>query len=189
MTGSQIGSAAIGGMTRGATFSPCRRWRYALWREWGDPSRRVAFIGLNPSTADETEDDPTMRRCIAFARDWGFGAFDMLNLFAWRSTDPLGLLSAPEPVGPDNDRHLRAVMDRASRIVIAWGSHRKGGLPAIIADRVRVVQPMLRAHGIVGAALGPIEVGHLGLNADGNPKHPLYLPAITPFERITYQPL
>ena len=74
-----------------ATFSPCRRWRYTLLRRW-EPANLivVAFIGLNPSTADETLDDPTIRRCIGFAKAWGAGGMYMLNLFGWRSTDPAG---------------------------------------------------------------------------------------------------
>ena len=74
-------------MERGADISPCGRYRYSLWRKWG-PGATCMFVGLNPSTADETADDPTIRRCMAFARDWGYGALCMANLFAYRATDP-----------------------------------------------------------------------------------------------------
>jgi len=80
-----------------AAFSPCRTFRYSLWHQWGDDSLGYAmFIGLNPSTADETLDDPTVRRCINFARDWGYGALCMTNLFAFRSTDPSVMKAHPD---------------------------------------------------------------------------------------------
>ena len=90
-------------LARETVFSPCRRWRYTLWRDWmddvleleeraGNNSAKYAmFIGLNPSTADETRDDPTVRRCVGFAKSWGYGALCMTNIFAWRDTDPAGM--------------------------------------------------------------------------------------------------
>jgi hypothetical protein len=92
---------------RAAVLSECGRYRYVLTRTWDHDLAACAFIGLNPSTADAHEDDPTIRRCIRFARDWGHGGLIMLNLFAWRSTDPRGLLDAIFPVGPPADpRHV-----------------------------------------------------------------------------------
>lgn len=144
--------------TKGATFSPCRTWRYELWRRWGrEPERYCAFIGLNPSTADETNDDPTIRRCIGFAKRWGFSGLYMLNLFAFRSTDPTGLKTANDPVGPENNLHLMRICDSAELVIAAWGVH------GTYLDR----------HKKVLSLLGPLHC--LGTTKDGHPKHPLYL--------------
>ena len=90
---------------RKTRFSPCRRYRYTLWRDWNPllPDNVYAmFIGLNPSTADETNDDPTIRRCINFAKSWGCDSFCMTNIFAFRATDPKVMIAEPEPVGIDH---------------------------------------------------------------------------------------
>lgn len=127
---------------RKCVFSPCGKYRYTLWREWGDealrnfepedphhqylignPSQYVQFIGLNPSTATDTVDDPTIRRCKDFARRWGFGAMCMTNLFAFRATDPNDMKVAVEPVGTDNDRWLLKIASEAGLVVAAWGNH------------------------------------------------------------------
>lgn len=81
------------------------------------------FVGLNPSTADELLDDPTIRRCVAFARSWGYGALCMTNLFAFRATDPDVMKSADDPVGPENDQHLQDLANGASVVIAAWGVH------------------------------------------------------------------
>lgn len=118
----------------------------------------MAFIGLNPSTADETEDDPTVRRCINFAMDWGYDGMVMLNAFAFRATDPKVMKTHPEPVGPDNDAALKHWSDRVPRVVACWGTHgAHQGREAV----VRRLIPHLSV---------------LGLTKDGHPKHPLYLP-------------
>jgi hypothetical protein len=150
-----------------ATFSPCRTYRYTLMRQWesGTPDFAV-FIGLNPSTADEVYDDPTIRRCIGFARSWGMGGLVMLNLFAFRATRPadmFGEVSFIDIVGPENDGHISDVCDLAQIVVAAWGNHGKFmGRDA----KVRALVPGLQV---------------LRLNKDGSPAHPLYLPArLTP---------
>jgi hypothetical protein len=158
----------------GATFSECRKYRYRLWRVWGDPTNRLAVVSLNPSTADEFVDDPTVRRDIGFAKLWGFGALDKLNMFAWRSTDPAGLLVPDDPVGPSNNKYIIETAHAASRVVMAWGSHAK--IRALLEPRAREVVAMLRA--CVGS-----ELGTFGRNANGQPKHPLYLAKTTPFVR------
>lgn len=145
-------------MKSGATFSPCRKWRYTLWREWDSELPTMCVIGLNPSTADETKDDPTIRRCIGFARDWGFGKLTMLNIFAWRDTDPRGMKAAAEPVGADNDMAIIVATNTHHLTIAAWGVH------GAFKDRGEEVRAMLQ------------EVYHLGLTKDGHPKHPLYLP-------------
>lgn len=149
-----------------AVFSPCRTYRYALERRWG-PGRFALFVGLNPSTADETEDDPTIRRCIGFAKSWGCGGLLMGNLFALRSTDPKGLRTVDDPVGPDNDVWLTTLSARAGIVVAAWGA-----------------DPMATPRCDYALdALGD-DVWCLGVTKAGAPKHPLYLAkatALVPF--------
>lgn len=142
----------------GAHFSPCRRWRYDLWRSWIGGDGYAMFIGLNPSTADETRDDPTVRRCIRFAQAWGYAGLCMTNIFAWRDTDPRGMKAAADPVGPENDRVLRARAADAGVVVAAWGMH-----GAFMGRGARVA-----------AMLGPLHC--LRVTAGGFPAHPLYLP-------------
>lgn len=143
----------------GAVFSRCRTWRYYLWRTWGD-GPRVAFIGLNPSTADEKADDPTIRRCIGFAKDWGYDGLLMLNLFAFRSTKPEGLRGVADPIGPENDRTIRRVAELIAELIAAWGMNDFGG-------RGDYVSALLVPDG---------KLKCLGVTKDGYPRHPLYLP-------------
>jgi hypothetical protein len=143
---------------RSATFSPCRTWRYALERQWGDrPALMV--VGLNPSTADETHDDPTVRRCIDFARRWGFGRLVMANLFAFRATDPDVMRAAADPVGAENDGRLLERAADAGMVLAAWGVH--GGH----LDRDRAALPLLG------------KAWCLGETKAGFPRHPLYMRA------------
>jgi hypothetical protein len=145
-------------MERTADFSPCRRYRYALWRTWGGITGYAMFVGLNPSTADETEDDPTIRRCIAFAKEWGYGGLCMTNLFAYRATQPTDMMNADDPVGPDNDDWLRDAGGGASVVVAAWGVN------GTFSGRNTAVRKTLpRLH-------------YLRLTKAGHPGHPLYLP-------------
>ena len=120
-------------------------------------------IGLNPSTADETQDDPTIRRCKRFAKDWGYGGLIMTNLFAIRATDPKEMIKHPEPVGEDNNDWLSASAKDAGIILAAWGA--KGGHK----NRDRVVKFLLRKNRIMC----------LGLTKQGQPKRPLYIKADT----------
>lgn len=148
----------------GAAFSPCRTWRYALWRIWDADLPRCAFIGLNPSTADEKADDPTIRKCIGFATRWGFGGVKMLNLYAFRATDPAEMIAARDPVGPGNcpEEFTRDV----DCIVAAWGSLR-------MAWRSRVNWESVIAE--TCERIGkPLDC--LRLTKDGSPWHPLYVP-------------
>jgi hypothetical protein len=137
-------------------------WRYSLTREvalTGDGM--VTFVGLNPSTADENADDPTIRRCVRFARDWGFATLKMVNLYAYRSTDPRNLrLCAPsDAIGPENDHVLSIVFGGSDLIVAAWG---------VRAGPERVAE-------VMGWPIRPSVC--LGLTKDGHPRHPLYVPA------------
>lgn len=120
----------------------------------------MTFIGLNPSTADETVDDPTIRRCMRFARDWGFDRLKMVNLYALRSTDPKGLWLADDPVGPENDDNLWRVFDESDRIVAAWG---------VNARPERLAQ--------FAATFSGCQFWALGVTKDGAPRHPLYMRA------------
>lgn len=153
-----------GQVKRGATLSRDGLYRYTLRRAWGS-GPFVAFVGLNPSTADATQDDPTIRRCIRFARDWGYDGLVMLNLFAYRATNPktLTLMTAAgeDPVGRGNDEVLAAVCEQAALIVQAWGSFRLG------VERAR-------SEAVVYALGGESCV--LGRTKNGHPRHPLYMP-------------
>lgn len=160
-------------INRKTIFSPCRTYRYALWREGlvdeGPRKDQYAmFIGLNPSTADETKDDPTIRRCIGYARSWGYGALCMTNLFAYRATDPGVMKRAPDPVGPHNNEHLLELAAGAGVVVAAWGTH---GTHMCRDDDVW--RMMSRLH-------------YLSLTKHGHPSHPLRLSkalAPQPWER------
>lgn len=148
-----------------AMVSPCGRYRYALNRVWDDAfTRKTPFvvIGLNPSTADATTDDPTIRRCVSFAKREDCGRLVMLNLFAWRATNPAELARAEDPVGPENDSFLDAELLDKAVVVAAWGAHPFAVKRAAeVADRF----PDLLCFGTTKA---------------GHPKHPLYLRADTP---------
>ena len=147
-------------VTGGATFGPRRRYRYRLWRTWDVAAPRVLFVLLNPSTADEQVNDPTIRRCIGFARRWGFGGVEIVNIFAYRSTDPAALRAIADPIGPRNDYHIKAARRRASRCIAAWGNH------GSYLDRSAHV---LRALHRLG------DVDCLCQTKAGQPRHPLYV--------------
>lgn len=148
---------------RGAEFSPCRVYRYVLWRrwDWKGYGNQVMFIGLNPSTADETEDDPTIRRCIRFSRDWGYSGLLMMNAFAFRATDPKVMCAAVDPVGPGNDEAFGYRRTQVGLIVAAWGAH---------CSEARE-QEVCRGIGRM--------IHCLGRTKSGRPRHPLYLSAAT----------
>ena len=151
--------------TGSATFSKDRRYRYLLQRCVGASQSRVLFIMLNPSSADEERNDPTIRRCIGFARDWGFGLLEVVNLFALMSTDPKGLLETEDPVGPDNEATIQAALQRADRVILAWGNHGS--------------HHKERAAHVTKMALDVSTPHHLGLTKLGFPRHPLLLPRDT----------
>lgn len=150
-------------MKRVCEFSPCRKWRYTLWREW-EPllnDKALMVVGLNPSTADEVEDDPTIRRCIDFAKRWGFGALCMTNIFAWRDTLPENMKAAADPVGKDNDRWLKACAKESGMILAAWGKH-----GSHIGRAAHVLNLLPQVH-------------CLATNDDNSPRHPLYVAKAT----------
>lgn len=106
----------------GAVLSSCGRYRYRLGRQFGLGDRNVVFVGVNPSTADATVDDPTVRKWIGFAKRWELDRIEVVNLFAYRATDVRALAEAADPVGPENDAYLRAALAGAELVVPCWGS-------------------------------------------------------------------
>lgn len=144
-----------------AVISECGQYRYRLTRIWDEATQMLGFVMLNPSTADATTDDPTIRRCIGFARDWGFGGLAVANLYAFRATKPADMLAAADPVGPENDAHLTALFAAPSvgLVIAAWGANAR-------ADRVAEA----------AALPGAITLNALGVTKDGAPRHPLYMP-------------
>lgn len=105
-----------------AEFSTCRTYRYALWRTWDDARGKVLFIGLNPSTADEARDDHTIKRCLSYAQQWGYGGIMMGNLFAYCSPFPQEMRQYNEPIGPENDVWLQRLNQQADIVVAMWGN-------------------------------------------------------------------
>lgn len=143
----------------GAAFSPCRRYRYRLWRRW-DERPLVNWIMLNPSTANEIDNDPTVARCQRRSIDLGFGGLIVTNLFAFRATDPKSMKAAADPVGPENNDALLGAAREAGLIVCGWGSH---GTYSGRSEEVRYL-------------LGHRKLNFLRLTKGGEPQHPLYLP-------------
>lgn len=144
-----------------AVYSPCERYRYALTREWAPERGRLLCVMLNPSTATEVQNDPTVERCERRARALGYGAFRVCNIFAYRATDPRVMRAQPEPVGAANDAAIAEGADWADCVLCAWGSH------GAHLERGPAVERLLRGCG------RPLV--HLGLTKGGHPRHPLYV--------------
>lgn len=144
-------------MKKDAKLSACRRYRFALWRAWDESGPVAMFIGLNPSKANEREDDPTLVRCINFAKSWGYGGVCIANLFAYRATDPNDMRVAERPVGRGNDRWLQRLSAESDIVIAAWGND---GAYMGRGKKVRSLIPDLYC---------------LQLNKSGEPAHPLYL--------------
>lgn len=162
-------------MRCGAKLSPCGKYRYALWRDWRDGDEEfdkgVLFIMLNPSTADAEHDDPTIRKCMGFARNMSRGAIVVLNLFAWRATDPKDLRIAQSAgeniVGADNRYWHRSYLNlhhvHGWPVIAAWGAH---PIAAVGVDEL--------------GDLWPDRLMSLGVTKEGHPRHPLYVPYANP---------
>lgn len=148
-----------------AIISECGQYRYRLTREWDTTRHRMLWIMLNPSTADAGTDDPTIRRCTGFAKSWGYDGFDVVNLFALRSTDPSALRDeSRDPVGEATTEHiLNAIPPGEQYVVCAWGNW------GHLRDRDKVVLKLLVNAGVKPRALR--------IGATGQPGHPLYLPS------------
>lgn len=167
------GTVRLGDTASGAILSECGRYRYRLWRRWNTgfyARRTLGFIMLNPSTADHAEDDPTIRRCIGFAKDNDFAAIHVVNLFAWRATNPAELTRAEDPVGRLNNDFLEEAALCSTRLVAAWGASK---VP-------RLEERATKAAEIAWYAGRPLSC--LGVTKDGKPRHPLYLPKSAEFK-------
>lgn len=141
----------------GAAFSDCRNYRYGLWRIWNEDNGIVMFIGLNPSKADERDNDPTIKRVMSFAFKWGFGGVIMANLFAWVTPYPWELKECKNPLG-ENVQWLGELSLKSQRIVFSWGTFKEAQ-----ARATEVIQLFPDAYA-------------LKINKDGSPQHPLYVP-------------
>ncbi len=151
-------------MTSGAIFSNDRKYRYVLTRSWDEKLPVLVYVLLNPSTADETVNDPTISRCIDIAQYNGYGSIKVMNLFAFRATDPSDLKKEPEPVGSENDSFLRQEIGHLP-VVLAWGNH------GSFLNRSKQVLSLLSDKHLLCVAK----------NASGEPKHPLYMKTKTSF--------
>ena len=160
-------------IVRTAVISPCGNYRYLLTRIWDERLPLLVFIMLNPSVADAEIDDPTIRRCMWFAKREGYGGIVVANLYAFRATSPRDLFKAKSPFGPDNEATLRDIATAYPKIVCAWGSHGAAMATASINGLLR--------HG--GAQLVC-----LGRTKDGHPRHPLYVPGNQPLEPFDHRP-
>jgi hypothetical protein len=144
-------------MKIGASFSSCCKYRYKLWRIWDESKPLIMFIGLNPSKADETHDDPTVSKCQRYARQWGYGGIIMANIFAYCTSVPAEMKKALEPIGCDNDDALMEMAPKADIVVAAWGNH-----GTHMGRSLNVKRLFHNLH-------------YLKLNKTGEPAHPLYL--------------
>lgn len=143
-----------------AVFSKCHQYRYALWRIWDERKPKVMFVGLNPSTANEKHNDPTIKSVIRIARHNGFGGFYMMNLFAIISPKPEILKTAENPVGPKNDMYIHYIAEKCDRIVFAWGKFDVYGRDEVLMKKFP-------------------QAYCLGHNSDFSPKHPLFIKGST----------
>ena len=146
-------------MKSGASFSACQHYRYALWRVWDPDNPAILFISLNPSTADESKDDATIRRCLGFARLWGYGGMWMVNLFAYRATHPSVLKETQDPIGPENDAWLTKMAAAFSFAMACWGNQGTYQQRNLL---IRFIFPKLYC---------------LAVTRKGQPIHPLYMPS------------
>lgn len=158
----------------GAIIDGC--YRYRLWRQWDARKRRQGWIMLNPSTADATTDDATIRVCVGRARRLGYGSIEVLNIFALRAANPSKLRQHADPIGPENNEHLLAAFWGVASIVVAWGN---GGR---YLDRGQAVLDLLFDAGLSG------RFATLGLTAAGQPRHPLRIAYAVPLQRFPVPP-
>jgi hypothetical protein len=147
-------------MKKGANISIDKKYRYSLYRIWNDELPKVAFICLNPSIADDKIDDPTINRCIEFAKSWGYGGFYMLNLFAFRATNPSELTKVNDPIGMDNQNVILETITKVDKVICAWGNE------GILLNQNKKI-------------LSIIENPYcIKINSSGEPSHPLFLKKI-----------
>jgi hypothetical protein len=153
-------------VNKSAILSACGAFRYELTREWDRDLPTIGFIMLNPSTADASNDDPTIKKCIKFAVRWGYGRLLVGNLYGYRATDPRALRSSVDPVGPENDVSLIRIITASEKIVCGWGVN------AVDDWRGPAVKSLIKRFGLPPQALR--------ITKDGHPGHPLYIRDDTP---------
>ncbi len=163
--------------SKSAVLSECGLYRYRLGRTWDADARPLVFVMLNPSTADATVDDPTIRRCVGFAKASDAGGIDVVNLFAFRATDPDDMAKADDPIGEENDLHLLRAAEGGFRTVVAWGA----SVPKRHGHRVNEVLRVLRMTGRTLYCLGTTK--------DGRPRHPLFVKADQPLVHFGASPV
>lgn len=151
-------------MIRDAVLSPCERYRYSLTRTWDTARSRVAWVLLNPSTADADVDDMTVTKCIGFAQQWGYGSIEIVNLFALRATQPAELRTAVPPQGPSNDEHLRAALAYGCPVIVGWGAAIENVRPPMRLSAVRAFLD------VVDELRRPLDC--IGTTKAGHPRHP-----------------
>lgn len=156
----------LDGTHRQAIYSPCMQYRYQLRASWSSPEiedepNDLCFIMLNPSTATEEKNDPTIERVERRARAGGYDGFVILNIFAYRATDPLNMKKFPEPIGPSNDWFLEDALMSERNIICGWGCH------GIHQNRNKEILDLFKKHDRTPLALSWTSKGH--------PKHPLYI--------------
>ncbi len=140
----------------GATLSKCRKYRYVLWRKWNKSLPTIMFIGLNPSTANEHENDPTILKCINYSKNWGFGGFYITNLFAYRTFSPAILKKNNSPVGQKNNYWILKTSKLTKKTIACWGDH------GTFQDRDVQVKKLIS------------QLYCININKTGQPSHPLY---------------
>lgn len=159
-------------LERDAVISDCGKYRYLLRRTWDHDRPRALFVMLNPSTADAKEDDATIRSCTRLCRAMGYGSFEVINLFSWRTTDPADLEASPAPIGPDQERISAGAIARCDLPICAWGAHPMArGKGRRIFEQITSQRPAAFCFGLTKAR---------------EPKHPLYIKTGTPLE--VYRP-
>lgn len=151
-------------MKKSSVISGCGQYRYSLGRVWDDSLPKVGFIMLNPSTADADQDDPTIRRCIAFAKSWGYGGIVVTNLLPFRATNPRDLLKAETPQGEDNSFWITECFKECEKVIYAWGN----------SPIIRKITKTVPLGGMIRRDLQP-KGFCIQRSKDGTPKHPLYL--------------
>jgi hypothetical protein len=145
----------------GAVFDPRRKYRYLLWRQWDKELPKLCWVMLNPSTADEQHNDPTISRCVGFAKRWGFGSMKVVNAFAYRATDSNELKRVRDPIGRQADEYIQEALASADKVVVAWGNW------GTLLDRHLALNEMLSS--------SDLDVSCFGITNLKQPKHPLYL--------------
>ena len=149
-------------MEKNAVISDDGKYRYSLSRKWDKTKPEIMFIMLNPSTADDTVDDRTIKRIINFSKTWGYGGLLVGNIYAYRSSNPKLLRDVDDPIGPENEKYIRKMLQKVNTVVYAWGDNNKKGEPDWLKNIVKA--PLC-----------------IEISQQGNPRHPLMLKKIVSY--------